>query len=267
MLGVDIQRGFTDAWTRIATFVPKFVGFLIILIVGYFVAKLLMRITNALLGRVGFDRMVERGSLKSALERSRLDASDILAMVVFWAVFLIALQLAFGVFGPNPISDLLQGIIAFLPNIFVAVVILVIASALAKVATDLLAAMLGAVEGGRWIARIAGGAILIFGIFAALNQLRIAPAIVNGLYYAILAAIVGSAIVAFGGGGIPVARRYLERASGRLEEKGAEVRRNADPEAAREYAKARMDEERTRMDAGETTVDLTQAEPRDESRR
>ena len=87
-------------------------------------------------------------------------------------------------FGPNPISDLIEGIVAFLPNIFVAVVILVIASALAKVVTDLLTATLGAVSGGQWIARIAGLAILVIGVFAALNQLQVAPEIVNGLYYA-----------------------------------------------------------------------------------
>ena len=48
-------------------------------------------------------------------------------------------------------------------------------------------------------------------MFAALNQLEIAPAIVNGLFYALLIAIVGSVVVAFGGGGIPVAREYLSR--------------------------------------------------------
>jgi len=62
------------------------------------------------------------------------------------AVFLISLQLAFGVFGPNPVSDLIQGIIAYLPNLFAAVVILVIVAALAKVVTDLLAAALGEVS-------------------------------------------------------------------------------------------------------------------------
>ena len=57
---------------------------------------------DRLLERIGFDRWVERGALKTALERSRFDASDILSVVAFWAVFLISLQLAFGVFGPNP---------------------------------------------------------------------------------------------------------------------------------------------------------------------
>ena len=198
--------------------------FLVILLIGYVVAKLLSRLVEQLLERVGFDRWVERGSLKSALERSRLDASDILGVITFWSVFLIALQLAFGVFGPNPVSDLLHGLIVYLPNVFVAVVILVIAAALVKVVTDLLSAMLGAATGGAWIARAAGFAVLLVGIFAALDQLKIAPAIVNGLYYAILAIIVGSAIVAVGGGGIQTMRGYWERTSQSLESKTREIK-------------------------------------------
>jgi hypothetical protein len=128
------------------------------------------------------------------------------------------------VFGPNPVSDFLHGLIVYLPNVFVAVVILVIAAALAKVVTDLLSATLGAATGGAWIARAAGFAVLLVGIFAALDQLKIAPAIVNGLYYAILAIIVGSAIVAVGGGGIQTMRGYWERTSRSLESKTREVK-------------------------------------------
>ena len=108
MLAINIQEGLTDAWTSIATFVPKLVGFALILIIGYIVAKVLERIVDALLERVGFDRWVERGSFGQALARSKFDASDILAKLVFWTVFLIALQLAFGAFGPNPVSDLIS---------------------------------------------------------------------------------------------------------------------------------------------------------------
>jgi Conserved TM helix len=236
VLAVDFQEGFTDAWTRVATFVPKFLGFLAILIIGYLVAKVIAKVLDGILERVGFDRWVERGSLRTALERTRFDASDILATLAFWTLFLIALQLAFGVFGPNPISDLLQGLIAYLPKVFVAIVILVIASALAKVATELLGAMLGSVSGGEWIARAAGAAILIFGVFAALSQMEIAPAIVNGLYYAILVAIVGSVIVAVGGGGIKTMQQYWERATTSVEMKSREMKENADPDSAKRRA-------------------------------
>jgi hypothetical protein len=227
MLAIDFEAGAETAWQHVATFVPKFLGFLAILIIGYFLAKILARVVDGILERVGFDGWVERGAVKQALDRSKFDASDILALITFWAVFLIALQLAFGVFGPNPVSDLIQGIIAFLPNIFVALVILVITAALAKVVTEVVRATLGAMPGGEVMARGAGIAILVIGIFAALNQLQIAPEIVNGLFYAMLAVVVGSAIVAFGGGGIPVARRYLERASGKLEQTAPEIKRQA----------------------------------------
>ena len=69
----------------------------------------------------------------------------------------------------------------------------------------------------------------MIGVFAALDQLNIAPAIVTGLFYAILAIIVGSAIVAVGGGGIRTMQRYWERSATRLEEKGTEVSREVQP--------------------------------------
>lgn len=122
-------------------------------------------------------------------------------------------------------------------NLFAAVVIHVIVAALVKVVTDLLSAALGEVSGGEWIARGAGMAILVIGIFAALGQLQIAPVIVNGLFYALLAIIVGVAIVAFGGGGIQTARRYWERASDGVERKASEIRRDAERAAAVDRAR------------------------------
>jgi hypothetical protein len=221
---VNFRQGVDTAWTHIATFVPKFLGFLVILLIGYVVAKAIEKVLARVLQRVGFDRVVERGGFRPVLAKSQLEPSDILGKIMFWAFFLLVLQLAFGVFGPNPISDLIHGIIAFLPNVFVAIVILVIAGALAKVVTELLEAVIGAVSGGQWMARGAGVAILAIGFFAALDQLHIAPAIVNGLFYAILAVIVGSAVIAIGVGGIPTMRRYWERSAARLEAKGVEVK-------------------------------------------
>jgi hypothetical protein len=231
---IDIESGLQSAWQHVATIVPKLLGFFLILLIGWFIAKALSKLTNSLLERVGFDNWVERGSLKQAFARNNTDASDLVAVLVFWTVFLITLQLAFGIWGPNPISDLLHGLIAYIPRIVVAVVILVIAAAVARVLTDVLRPMLGAVEGGDWIARAAGIAVLVIGVFAALDELQIAPAIVVGLFYALLAVIVGSLIVAFGGGGIPVAREYLQRWRVRGEAKAAEIRSNVNTEAATE---------------------------------
>jgi hypothetical protein len=221
---MDWQRGLEDAWSGVAAFVPKLLGALVILIVGLIVARALAGILNKVLERIGFDRAVERGGIRQALARSKYDPSDILAKLVYWAVVLLTLQLAFGVFGPNPISDLLRAVIAYLPKVFVAILIIVLASAIAKALTDLLGNVLSGVGFGRQLAVGAGVAVMVLGVFAALDQLDIAPQIVTGLWYALLAIVVGSAVVAFGGGGIPVARRYLERAANRAEQRAPELR-------------------------------------------
>ena len=223
-LAVDYQGGIENAWSNVATFVPKLVVALLILLVGWFVAKAVAGILNKVLERVGFDRVVERGGVRQVLARSRYDASDILAKLVFWTIMLLVLQLAFGVFGSNPVSDLLRGLIAYLPNVFVAILILVIAAAIARAVTDLLSNLLSSVQGGQLLARGAGVAVLVFAVFAALDQLQIAPRIVTGLWYALLAAVVGSVIVAVGGGGIRTMQHYWERTASRAESRGPELR-------------------------------------------
>jgi hypothetical protein len=240
-LAVDFQGGLESAWSNVATFLPKLAAALLILIVGYVVAKLISRVLDRVLERVGFDRVVERGGLRQALAQSKYDPSDILAKLVFWTIMLLVLQLAFGVFGSNPISDLLRGLIAYLPNIVVAILIIVIAAAVAKAVTNLLSSVLGAVQGGQLLARGAGIAILVFAAFAAMDQLRIAPRIVTGLWYAILAALVGSVIVAVGGGGIRTMQRYWDQTTSRAEQRGPELRDQARASAqpsAPEYAPA-----------------------------
>jgi mechanosensitive ion channel-like protein len=230
-LAVDFQGGIENAWSNVVTFVPKLLAALLVLLVGYFVAKLISRILDRILERVGFDRVVERGGVRQVLARSKYDPSDILAKLVFWTIMLLVLQLAFGVFGPNPVSDLLRGLIAYLPNVFVAILILVIAAAIARAVTDLLSNLLGTVQGGQVLAKAAGIAILVFAAFAALDQLQIAPRIVTGLWYALLAAVVGSVIVAVGGGGIRPMQRYWERAAGKAEERGPQLRQQVQQSA------------------------------------
>ena len=107
---IDFESGLQDAWHNVATIVPKLLAFFLILLIGWFIAKALSKLTNRLLERVGFDGWVERGSLREAFERNHTDASDLVAVLVFWIVFLVTLQLAFGIWGPNPISDAAHGV-------------------------------------------------------------------------------------------------------------------------------------------------------------
>ena len=82
---MDWQGGLSNAWDDVAVFVPKLLACLVILVIGYFIAKAVEKILDRILERVGFDRLVERGGVKQALARSKLDASSILARIVFYA--------------------------------------------------------------------------------------------------------------------------------------------------------------------------------------
>jgi hypothetical protein len=240
IVAVEFRQGVSDAWSSVAQFVPKFLGFLLILIIGYFIAKAISKALSAILERIGFDRWVERGGVKKALDSSEYDASDILAKVVFYALFLIVLQLAFGVFGPNPVSDLLTGIVAYLPQVIAAIIIIVVASAIAAAVREVIDASLGGLSYGRMLGNGVGIAILTIGIFAALDQLQIAPAIITGLFYALLAVVAGSAIIAIGGGGIAPMRTRWEQTLARYDEEKPKVRQQVDGAKDRIEQRARQ---------------------------
>ncbi len=221
---VEFSQGVEDAWSDVATFVPKLLGFLAILVVGYIVVKAISKIADKALERVGFDRAVERGGIRRALAKSEYDASDIVSKVIFYGLFLLVLQMAFGVFGTNPVSDMIAGVIAYIPKVFAAIVIVVIAAAVGTAAKELITNSLGGLEYGKTLGNVTGIAIAVVGVFAALSQLEIAPAIVNGLFYAILAVIVGSSIVAIGGGGIQPMRSRWENSLRKYDQEKPRVR-------------------------------------------
>jgi hypothetical protein len=214
---LQIGEALRDMWRSVLLFVPRAIAFIAILIVGWLVARLVLKVVDAALERVGFDRAVERGGVGRALERSRYDASDILAKLAYYAVLLFTLQFAFGIWGPNPISDLIRAIVAWLPRAFVAIIIVVVAAAIASAVRDLITGALGGLSYGRLLATIASVFILALGVIAALNQVGIATTVTTPLLIAVLATIAGILIVGVGGGLVkPMQRRWegwLERAA------------------------------------------------------
>ena len=227
VLGIAFSRGIEDAFADIASFVPKLIGFLIVLLIGYFVVKMIAKIVDKALEKAGFDKAVEKGGVGKALEKSDHNASDLVSKLVFYTLFLFVLQLAFGVFGTNPVSDLLASVIAYLPKVFVAVVIIVLATAVAAAVKEVVQASLGGLSYGKSLAVGSSMAIVIVGAFAALDTLGIAKNIVTGLFYAILAIVAGSAIIAIGGGGIMPMRKRWENALAKMDEEAPKIRQEA----------------------------------------
>lgn len=200
-----------SAVTSVATFVPRLALFLVILVVGWIVARVLRKVVDALLERVRFDAAVQRGGLGRAMAGSKYDASDLVATLVYYAVLLITFQLAFGIFGENPVSQLLTQIVAFLPRIAVAIVIVVVASAIAAAVKDLLGGVLGGLSYGRVLGTIAQVFVIGLGVIAALSQIGVAVAVTLPVLITVLATVGGILVVGVGGGLIGPMRQRWER--------------------------------------------------------
>ncbi|MFS4505192.1 mechanosensitive ion channel family protein [Clavibacter sp. Sh2141] len=224
---MDFPAVLQDGLAAVIAFVPLALLFLLILIVGLIVAKLISKALDKLLEKVGFDRLVERGGIKKALAGSKLDASDIVAKIVYYTLVLFVLQFAFGVFGPNPVSDLLQGIIGFLPKIIVAIIIVVIASAIAAGAKGLIQNTLGGLSYGKLLGNIVAVFILFLGVTAALNQIEVATTVTTPILIAVLAIIAGVIIVGAGGGLIKPMQARWEAMLTKAEEEAPKIQQHA----------------------------------------
>jgi hypothetical protein len=249
-----VEDALQDGLRTVGTFVPKLLLFIVILIIGVIIAKVLAKAVNAILERVGFDRVIERGGIAKAMEKSTYDASDILAKIVYYAVLLFTLQLAFSAFGPNPISELLTAIIAFLPKVFVAIVIVVVAAAIAAGARSLIEGTLGGLSYGRVLANIAAVFILGLGIIAALNQVGIATTVTMPVLIAVLATIAGILIVGVGGGLVRPMQSRWESYLTKAEAEAPRIRREAETApGVTEQVQAKAEEMPGHSDAPPTT--------------
>lgn len=221
---MDIGQGLTSAWGAIASFVPKLVGFLLILVIGWLIAKFVGRMVGKALGKVGLDRALDRGGVGQYLQRSRFSASELTGKVVYYIGLLIVLQLSFSVFGANnPITQLLNSVVAWIPQAVIAIVIVVVAAMIAKAVRDVVSSALGGLSYGRLLANVAGVFILALGAIAALNQIGVATTVTQPVLIAVLATVGGILVVGVGGGMIqPMQQRWAgwldvaERETGRL---------------------------------------------------
>jgi hypothetical protein len=199
-LALDLEGPVTDGFRTVMTFIPKLLGFLVILLVGYFVAKIIAELVDKALEKAGFDRAVERGGIKKALAKSQYDASDIVAKLVFFAIFIPFLSAAVGALGIAALQEPLAAFIALLPKIIVAIVLVVIGAVLAGTVKSFIANTLGGLSYGNLLANAAAVFILFGFVKSALDQVGIATVVTSALLYTVFAAVAGVIIVGVGGG-------------------------------------------------------------------
>jgi hypothetical protein len=213
--GTSIITSFTTAMALVFAFIPKLLGFLIILLIGWIIAGLLEKGVTWLLRKVGFDKIADRIGLSGLQQQMglKMDAAGLLGKIVFWFVFLIFLVPAVDALGLTAISTLLGQVIGYIPNVFVALVVLFLGTLAATVVADLVrgATAKTGVGNPNIFANIARYAILGFVALIALEQLQIAPALIQILFTAIIGSLALAFGLAFGLGGRESAQRWLAR--------------------------------------------------------
>lgn len=218
-LAVDVGETTDNVVDWLVTTGLRVLIFVVIVLVGWMISRALYRITARLLDRVGFNRLAERSGIRRWT--GDYQASDLVAKIVYYGLLLLTLRLGFDVFGPNPVSTLLDRIVAWLPRLLVAVVILVVAAAIANAVFDIVHNALEQLPYGRMLGRIGQVVILALGVIAALNTVGLATTVTGPVLVAILATIAGILIVGVGGGLVqPMASRW-ERMLGKAEAEGS----------------------------------------------
>lgn len=210
-MDIDLGQSFQNVLNTLVSLIPKVLLFLAILLIGWLVAKGVEKAVDVMLERLGFDHLVERGGVRRAMSRSGYDASGIVAKLAYLAVLLFTFQLAFGVFGPNPISELIASIVAWLPKAFVAIIIVVVTAYVAGLVREIVRGSLSGVSYGRVLATSTYVFIFAVGIIAALTQIGVAVAVTGPILWAVLLSISGVLIVGVGGGLIRPMQARWER--------------------------------------------------------
>jgi mechanosensitive ion channel-like protein len=232
-------------------FLPKLIGFLVILAIGWIVAKVVKGVVTKLLERVGIDRALHSGSAGQYVNRAapNLKPSSTIGALAFWFIFLGALAIAVSQLGIAALDNFVAAIGAYIPNIIAAVLIFVIAGVVAAAVGGLVARTMGDTPTGKVVGSVVPVLVMAIATFMILNQLKIAPEIVTITYAALIGGVFLAMALAFGLGGREVAGRMLADAYDKGQEQRGQVRR--DMELGKERGK--RDAERAKDEAERRT--------------
>jgi hypothetical protein len=220
--------------------IPKIIGFAVILIVGWFISSLVDRGLAALLRRVHFDDFARRSGFADFVDKMNIgvDAAGMIGLVVKWFIRLIALVVAFDALGLPAVSDVLREFLMWMPNVIVALAVLIIGGLAARALSNLVrgSAAEAGISNANFLARLSSILVWAFAIVVAVNQIGIASTLVNTLFMAFVGALALGTGLAFGLGGRDTAaqivrnlydkaqanKQQIARAGDRLQERAAQ---------------------------------------------
>jgi hypothetical protein len=200
--------------TKILAYLPILLGALIILIVGWIVAKAIKRVVDWLLKTVRFDAMADKTGISEVLRKGdfKITAREVVSGLVYWLIIIMVLVMTVDALGLPKASDVLATLFAYVPKVIAALLVLVVGMFLAGFVSGIvrIAAGNAKLPKQELLAGICRWAIIIFAVTISLEQLGIASLLVTVTFNIILGGIVLALALAFGLGGKDAAARYLD---------------------------------------------------------
>ena len=211
---MDIGDSFQRTTDGIFGFLPNLVGFLLILLVGYLVSKVVAKIVKTVLDKVHLDRRLHESSANRYVDAVLPGASPAngISRVVFWLIFIFFVTAAIGALGIPAATSFMNEVLAYLPNVIVAILIFIVAALLSGAVAGAVVRFMGDTPTGKVVGAVAPAVIMTIAFFMILEQLQIAPEIVRIAFTAIMFALALGLALAFGLGGRELAADLLRQA-------------------------------------------------------
>jgi hypothetical protein len=201
--------------TKIVGFLPTLLGALVILIVGWVVAKTIRGLVNRVLKVIRFDKVADKAGISEILRKGGLQATagEVLSGLVYWLVIIMVLVIVVNALGLPQASDIFESLFAYIPSVIAALFVLVIGMFLASFVSGIVRTAAGnaSLPKPDVLAGISRWAIIIFAATIALRELGIAPLLVTATFNIFFGGVCLALALAFGLGGQHAAAKYLEQ--------------------------------------------------------
>lgn len=218
--GVAFVTSIAALLVTLLGFIPRLIGALIIIWIGWFVAGIIYRVVTALLRKLRVDEIAQKAGIAAFLARGNVqtDAAGLIGDLAKWFVRLIFLEAAFNALGMPQVVGVINSIILFIPNLIVALVILFIGTLAARFLSDVVrsTAQGAGMAGASTIASITYFGVMAFFFIAAISQIGVATGLLDILFSAAVGGLSLALALAFGLGGRDAAARAINSLTGSI---------------------------------------------------
>lgn len=209
------RNSLLNLWIGILNFLPLLIGALIVFIIGLIVASAFRWLVERIIAGIKLDTILKRVGLEGFLDRAgyRMNSAKFFGFLVYWFFIIVFVMAVSDILQLLGFSYFLRGVIAYIPNIIVAILIMLTAVIIGNLSRSLVrGSILGAkLHASKFLGSLTWWAIIIFGLLSALVQLGIATSIINTLITGLIAMVALAGGIAFGLGGKEYAIHLLEK--------------------------------------------------------